>query len=318
VVYAEMPLFAERLGRVVADPLTPTEPTGATPDMTDAMVAMPGTPARAGWLRRATHAVLSSRAVWFAVGAVGGVIGALALTAYVATTQVRAAQTLVVAADGSAPFTRIMDALAASHPGDIVRVEPGVYREQVDVRNGADLVARVPGTVTIGRLAGSALPPLSLTGPFNVRVAGIRIDSDAPADVGVRITAPTATLDLIEITGQIRRAIDLSPASSLIVRGSRIAIAGTVLSLPDEGHATFVNSVLVRTGTSGEAAVSVGPSAQLVLRGNVFAGFGPEVLEGVVAARRAELLAGNLVVPAERAPATGRGGSRTRAPEGGR
>jgi len=64
--------------------------------------------------------------------------------------------------------------------------------------------------------------------------------------------------------------------------------------------------------------VSVGPSAQLVLRGNVFAGFGPEVLEGVVAARRAELLAGNLVVPAERAPATGRGGSRTRAPEGGR
>jgi serine/threonine protein phosphatase PrpC len=318
VVYAEMPLFAERLGRVVADPLAPTEPTGATPDMTDAMVAMPGTPARAGWLRRATHAVFSSRAMWFAVGAVGGVIGALALTAYVATTQVRAAQTLVVAADGSAPFTRIMDALAASHPGDIVRVEPGVYREQVEVRNGADLVARVPGTVTIGHLAGSALPALSLTGPFNVRVAGIRIDSDAPADVGVRIAAPAATLELIEITGQIRHAIELSPASSLIVRGSRIAIAGTVLSLPDEGHATFVNSVLVRTGTSGEAAVSVGPSAQLVLRGNVFAGFGPEVLEGVVAARRAELLAGNLVVPAERAPAPGRGGSRTRAPEGGR
>jgi PPM family protein phosphatase len=318
VVYAEMPLFAERLGRVVADPLAPTEPTGATPDMTDAMVAMPGTPARAGWLRRATHAVFPHRAMWFAVGAVGGVIGALALTAYVATTQVRAAQTLVVAADGSAPFTRIMDALAASHPGDIVRVEPGVYREQVEVRNGADLVARVPGTVTIGHLAGSALPALSLTGPFNVRVAGIRIDSDAPADVGVRIAAPAATLELIEITGQIRHAIELSPASSLIVRGSRIAIAGTVLSLPDEGHATFVNSVLVRTGTSGEAAVSVGPSAQLVLRGNVFAGFGPEVLEGVVAARRAELLAGNLVVPAERAPATGRGGSRTRAPEGGR
>jgi serine/threonine protein phosphatase PrpC len=317
VVYAEMPFFAERMGRSVIEPLT-TAPTGETPDTVDSMVATPDAPARGGGVRRAARAIVSSRATWFGLGAIGGVIGALALTAYVATTQIRAAQTLVVAPDGSAPFTSIMRALAAGHPGDTVRVEPGVYRETVEVRNGTDLVARVPGTVTIVHPAGSALPPLSLTGPFNVRVAGIRVDSEAPSDAGIRISAPAATLELIEITGPIRHAIDLSPASSLIVRGSRIAIAGSVLSLPDEGHASFVNSVLVRTGMGGDAAMSVGPSAQLVLRGNVFAGFGGEIIEGVAAARRAELLAGNLVVPTERTPAAGRATSRTRSPEGGR
>jgi PPM family protein phosphatase len=320
VVYAEMPLFAERMGRGAAEPLTltPTEPTGLAPDIIiDGAAATPARPARRGWARRAARAVVASRATWFTAGTIGGVIGALALTAYVATTQVRGSQTLVVATDGSAPYASITSALAASHPGDVVRVEPGIYREQVDVRNGADLVARVPGTVTIAQTAGSDLPPLSMTGPFNVRVAGIRIDAGAPIDIGVRIAAPAATLELVEITGQIRRAVDLAPASSLVVRGSRIAIAGTVLRLTEEGHATFVNSIMLRTGTGGAAAISLGPSAQLVLRGNVFAGFGADVIDGVAAARRAELLVGNVVVAPEH-PAAPRPPARTRAPEGGR
>jgi hypothetical protein len=267
-------------------------------------------------VRRAARAVVSSRAIWFAVGAVAGVIGALLLTAYVATTQVRGPQTLVVSPDGSAPFTTITAALAASHPGDQIRIEPGVYREAVEVRDGADLVARLPGTVTIVHPARSPLPALSLTGAFNVRIAGIRIDSEAPIDVGVRVAVPAATLDLVEIGGQIRRALDLSPASSLTLRGSRIATGGTVLDVLDEGHATIVNSVLVRTGGSGDPAVSLGPSAHLVLRGNVFAGFGGEVIAGVSAARKGELLAGNIVVPAERPAAGNPVAPRTRTREG--
>jgi serine/threonine protein phosphatase PrpC len=315
VVYAEMPFFAERLGRAATEPLTRTEPTGAIASPADTVAAIP---ARAGRMRRSARAILSSRATWFTAGAVGGVIGALALTAYVATTQLRGAQTLVVAPDGSAPFTTIMAAVGASRPGDVVRVEPGVYREHVDVRDGTDLIARVPGTVTILHPPDSALPALSLTGAFNVRVAGIRVDSETPIEIGVRVAAPAATLDLVEITGQIRRAIDLSLASTLTVRGSRIAVAGTVLSVPDDGHATFVNSVLVRTGTSAEPAASVAPSGHLVLRGNVFAGFGTDVIGGVSPARRAELLAGNIVIPAERPPAAVRAAPRTRTGEGGR
>ena len=126
---------------------------------------------------RAGRAPNASRAVWFVLGALGGVVGALALTAYVATTQVRAPQTLVVSLDGTAPFTSIGAAVASSRPGDVVRVEPGIYREHVNLHSGADLVARVPGTVTIARPAESAVPALSLAGPFNVRVVGIKIDA---------------------------------------------------------------------------------------------------------------------------------------------
>jgi serine/threonine protein phosphatase PrpC len=317
VVYAEAPPLAGRPGRAAAESLTPTEATG--PDNgTDVVTPIArARPARVGRVRRTARAIYGSRATWFVVGALLGVIGALALTAYVATTQVRASQTLVVALDGSAPYSSIAAALAASQPGDVVRVEPGLYREQVDLRSGADLVARVPGTVTIARPAGSALPALSLTGPFSVRVAGVRIESDTPADIGVRIAAPSATLELVEITGTIRRAFYLSPGSTLTVRGSRIAVPGVVLALPDDGYATFVNCVVVRTGTGTGAALSAGPAARFVLRGNVFAGYA-DVIDGAGAGVKAELLAGNIVAAAEPAPAATRPPARSRAPQANR
>lgn len=319
VVYAEMPLLAERLGRSAESPLAVTEAIDAMPDA-EAVRATPDAadhPRPAGRLRRAARAINASRVVWFVAGAIGGVIGALALTAYVATTQVRAPQTLVVSLDGSAPYGTIAAALAASHPGDVVRLEPGVYREQVDVRSGADLVARVPGTVTIARPAGSALPALSLTGPFNVRVAGIRIDSDTAVEIGVRIAAPAATLELVEISGAIERAIDLSPGSTVTVRGSRIATPGLVLALPDDGYATLVNCVVIRSAAGGGPALSVGATARLVLRGNVFSGFPSEVIGGAGAARRNELLGGNIVVAAEPPPPAARPAARPRASRSG-
>src|SRR2546430_15808717 len=110
-----------------------------------------------------------------------------------------------------------------------------------------------------------------------------------------RFAPPAATLELVEITGPIRRAIELFAGSSLTVRGSRIAVGGTLLALPNEGRAAFVNSVLVHTGPPVNAALTVGTAAHLVLQGNAFAGFG-EIVDGVTPARRAELLAGNIVM----------------------
>jgi len=205
---------------------------------------------------------------------------------------------LFVGPDGTSSFRTIGAALAAARPGDVVRVEPGVYREAVEVRDGIDLVARVPETVTIVRPADAPSPALSITGGLNVRVAGVRIESEAPTDIGVRITAPAATLELVEIAGPIRQALLLSPSSSVTVRGSRFTVTSRLVAVPDDGHATFVNSILTRTSASAEAAISVSPSAHLVLRGNVFAGFGIGIIDGVAPAQRAERLAGNLIVPA--------------------
>jgi len=297
VVYAEMPLFAERMGGTLLDAaLAPTEALdasagGENPAIEDAAPAI-----AAGGVRRAAHAVVSSRTTWFALGTLGGVVGALALTAYVATTQVRGARTLVVSADGASPFATIAAALAASRPGDVVRVEPGVYREEIAWTSGADLVARVPGTVTIVHTGESAAPVLAVGGASNVRIAGLAIEVDAPLEAAVRIAAPAATLELVEIAGQVRRAIELAAGSSVTVHGSRVAVSGSVLALPNDGRAAFVNSVLVHTGSAARAAIVGDAAAHLVLQGNVFAGFGADIVEGASPARRAELTAGNIVV----------------------
>jgi serine/threonine protein phosphatase PrpC len=307
VVYAEMPLFAEAIGGRAGHHLTPTEPLRAE---ASAKGGPSGNAASApGWIGRQWRAVVSSRTTWFAAGALAGVLGALALTAYVARSQVSPSQTLIVAPDGASSFRTIGAALAAARPGDVVRVEPGVYREAVEVRDGIDLAARVPETVTIVGPADAASPALSITGGLHVRVAGIRIEPEGPVDIGVRITAPAATLELVEIAGPIRQALLLSPSSSVTVRGSRITVTGTLVALPDNGRATFVSSILTRTSASAEPAISVSPSARLVLRGNVFAGFGTGIVDGLAPAQRAELLAGNIIVPAA-APQRIPGGAR--------
>jgi serine/threonine protein phosphatase PrpC len=353
VVYAEMPRFADAATRGVDQGLTPTEPptalgagVGAT-----AVVSAPRRPAASGTaqnvsqgsVRRVTRAIVNSRMTWFALGALGGVFGAMALTEYVARVQGRGSQTLIVAPGGGgvSPYTTISAALAAARPGDVVRVDPGTYRERVDLRDGVDLIARVPGTVSIAAEAGgsAAAPLLSISGALNVRVAGIKIESgaDAPVDTAVSISAPAATLDMIEIAGA-RQAFALSPSSSITVRGSHISVADSLLAIPDDGHATFANSVLTRLGgtagapagvsSSGNAArgtesvpganagpatpssaISLSPSAHVVLRGNVFAGFGNRILDGVPPAQRAELLAGNIVIPVDEHTGAGATGS---------
>jgi serine/threonine protein phosphatase PrpC len=295
-------------------------------------VATPDGTARGSWIARAARAIVSSRMIWFTAGALGGAFGAIAWTAYVASHQVHGAHTLIVGPGGVSAFSTITAALAAARPGDVVRVEPGLYREQVEVGDGIDLVARVPGTVSIlPPASGTNLPPasnpnlpsasgasspatpaLSITGALNVRVAGIRIESQSETlDTAVHITAPAATLELVEIAGRFRRAFVLSPASSVNVRGSRISVTDAVLAVPDDSHATFADSILTRTaktvgspagaatGTPPPPALSMSASAHLVLRGNVFAGFGTRIVDGVAPAQRAELLAGNIVVPGE-------------------
>jgi hypothetical protein len=129
----------------------------------------------------------------------------------------------------------------------------------------------------------------------------------------------------VEIAGA-RQAFSLSPTSSIIVRGSHIAVTDSLLAIPDDGHATFASSVLTRAGANAGAgggtgsvpaanagpatpsfALTLSPSAHVVLRGNVFAGFGTHILDGVSPAQRAELLAGNIVIPVDEHTGAGAG-----------
>jgi hypothetical protein len=113
----------------------------------------------------------------------------------------------------------------------------------------------------------------------------------------------------MEISGSLDRAIVVLPDASVIVRGSRVAVTGAVLSVPDGSQATLVNNILTRAAASPEPAITAGPLSRLTLTGNLFSGFPPEIVRGVGDARRKELLTGNVIV-APPAPARSRRSSR--------
>ena len=288
VVYAEMSRFAQALG---------TEHAAVTTEQLPVADPPPRSPGR---IARFTRAVMASRVTWFALGALAGVIGALALAFTFDRAQVREPQILGVGPDGTASFGTIAAAMHEARSGDTVRLEPGTYTELVQISSGVDLVARVPGTVTIVRPASArpSIPTVMATGDRNVRLSGIRIHhpTESPADVALRIASPAATLELVEIAGVVREAISLAPVSSVTMLGGRIAVTGRIVAVGDEGHATFLNNVLIRTVPGTDAAIQAAPAAHLTLRGNAFSGFGTQIIAGVPEARRRDLLDDNIVV----------------------
>lgn len=247
---------------------------------------------------------MASRVTWFALGALAGVVGALALAFTFDRAQVREPQILGVGPEGTASFGTIAAAMTEARSGDTVRLEPGTYTELVQISSGVDLAARVPGTVTIVRPAAArpTIPTITATGDRNVRISGISIHhpSETPTDVALRIASPAATLELVEIAGTVRQAISLSAVSSVTMLGGRIAVTGRIVSVGDDGHATFLNNVLIRTAPSPDAAIQAAPAAHLTLRGNAFSGFGTQIIAGLPEARRRDLIDENIVVPLAR------------------
>lgn len=303
VVYAEGSRFPASLGS-----LTPTEPlpNRPTPAVTPTDAPLHGR------VHRFTRAVFGSRVVWLAIGLLSGVLGALGLAMYVARTQVQPPQTLVVSREAGAPFAGIADAMAASRPGDAVRVEPGDYVERVVVADGVDLIARAAGTVTIRRPPGldAAMAGVVAGGSLGSRIAGVRIttaDSSAPSPpaIGMSVSGSGVTLELVDISGGFARALDLAPGASLTMHGGRVGVSGAIVSVPDGAQASFVNNVFVRTTPSADPAIVAGALSRLTLTSNVFTGFEPEIVRGLSEARRRELLAGNLVVLPQAPPRSG-------------
>jgi len=274
-----------------------------------AAAALHGKPS--GLLSRAARAIVRSRSTWFLVGTLAGVLGAVGLFFYVARTQVQAALTHVVSTDGTAAFTRIADGLAAARAGDSVSVEPGEYAEFVVVPEGVNLVARLPGTVTISRPAGldPSMPGMIAGGARTSRISGVHLTSppELSGAAGISVSGDGVILDLVRISGSVGRAIALDSGSSVTMQGSRVDASGSVIDVPEGAQASFSNNIFVRSSRSAEPPISAGPSSRLTLTGNVFAGFAPEIVRGVSDARRKELLESNLVVPPpRRAPARGR------------
>jgi hypothetical protein len=236
------------------------------------------------------------------VGAVVGVLAVLGLTWRMADIEAPGSRTLMVGTDGSGEFTRIADAISAARAGDVVQVEPGLYRERLFLGPGVNLIARVPGSVTLARVPGVEGQWIALTafGDQSGRVSGIRFESTPalPIDVALRVSGAGWTIDLAEFEGPMRAGVELLSGTSAIIQGSHMAVQGTGVIMSEGSHATLTGNVFVRSGRDA-AAIAVADPAQTTLRRNVFGGYGAEPIRGLTPAQRKVLLTGNLVVTAE-------------------
>jgi hypothetical protein len=267
---------------------------------------------RGNGILRIGRAIVRSRTTWFAVGALAGALGALALVWRAGTAADVPRQVLVVGGTQPGAFARIADAMASARSGDLVLLEPGVYRERVILGDGVELAARIPGTVTVGRPvdATGEIVGITASGTLSARISGIRIESthELPMDIGVRLANQGHTLDSLEVTGPMRAAFELLPDSTATIQGSLVTVGGTAVTLADRSHVTLVNSIVLRMAAAGpretaatrravvDAAIAMTASAQATLTRNVFAGYGTEIVKGVPPAVRQQIVAGNFVV----------------------
>jgi PPM family protein phosphatase len=276
VVYAEGPRFAALSG-----------PSGATGDEMPAPhgdMSLPAARRQPGRLALLVRAILHSRTIGFAAGGIVGVTAALALVWRLGGTKIDNGRTLAVGGTVTGAFSRISDAVAAARPGDVIRVEPGIYRERIDIPDGVDLMARVAGTVIVARPPGAVgeAVGLSAQGDSSGRIAGIRVEStpELPLDFGVRISGQGRTVELLEVGGPMRAGIDVLPAAGLTIHGSHFEVTGPAIMFAERAHGVVTSCVFLRRGVLSEAAIHVLPSAEVALRRNVFAGYGTDIIRG--------------------------------------
>jgi hypothetical protein len=308
VVYAEGAAFAvwarQGDGGAGADGAPPGQERPDAAASARAALSTPG-PLRRGLRQIAAFArwVVASRTTWFALGALAGVLATLALVWGVAAPEAPRPRTLVTGAATGGAFPQIASSLAAARPGDTVRLEPGVYEERIVVPDGVDLVARVPGTVTIRRPAGSPVGStgewvaLTAEGVQGGRLAGLRIEStpEAPVDVAIRVTGQGRTIEMFDVIGPVRSALELMASGSVVLQGSVLEVPAVAVRLEEGAHATLTSNIVSRVGRTRVAPMWLAGSAQLVLSRNVLAGFAPALVDGPGAVGQGDM-SGNFVL----------------------
>ncbi|HYT66637.1 MAG TPA: protein phosphatase 2C domain-containing protein [Vicinamibacterales bacterium] len=263
--------------------------------MRGAAPAIPATGGQksAGPVVRGARWIGVQHATWLAVGVLIGVSAALALSARLGGNPSAAAgQTLVVGAN--APFIRIADALNAARPGDAVQVDSGTYAERVSVPDGVDLVARVAGSVTLRRAVAADGDWVAVTASGPGKISGIRFESTAtaPIAVGIRISGADRHVMSCDVDGPMRAGIELTDARSATIESTAVHISGgAALAIVGGSDIRIAHSTFVRGGGVTAPALSLKDTVRLTLWRNVFGGYGNELLRGLTAAERDELLA---------------------------
>ena len=256
----------------------------------------------------AVQRLLSSRVLWFTLGALAGVALTLGLLQGLdrgAPAAVADGRRLVVGGTGPESYSTIAAAIAAALPRDVVEVEPGEYTEAVVLPSGVSLAARVPGSVVL------VAPPgregwVGVTADVAAnRISGLHISGRPGASmaVGIRLAGHQLVVDDVTVEGFVGVGVDVQNDGDVLVRGSRFSdLHGSAIRTSAGAKPAVRRNVFARTVAATRPAVEIGAGTAPLLIDNVFAGYKEtEIVETVPSAPAAtsavrELLQRNFFV----------------------
>ena len=206
-------------------------------------------------------------------------------------------RTLTVAPTGS-----IAAALLMATPGTDVIVEPGEYREAINLPSGVRLVSRVPRGATL-RLSGSASDneaAVTASHISNAQFIGFRIVGDAATPIGTGIYADHSDLTIVdvEVSGAKNAAVEFDTGATGALIGSDLINNFGAALIVRRGAAPRVSHNLFSKNATAETSTS-----WLIIESGTEARFDENVFDGIRADAFPNLKDRNRFVPPPAPPA---------------
>jgi parallel beta-helix repeat protein len=117
----------------------------------------------------------------------------------------------------------IAAALEEARAGDTVLIPAGEYREQVRLKSGVALIAKVPREPILRAAPLSGGPAVTAESVTGARLSGIRILADAamPLNIGIDLHDSAVEIDDVEVKGA-GVGIEIRGSASPVLRGNAI------------------------------------------------------------------------------------------------
>jgi serine/threonine protein phosphatase PrpC len=199
---------------------------------------------------------------------------------------------------GSGAYATIGAALEKASPGDTVIVEPGIYRETVQLRSRVALMSEQRRGAVIEATEVGAVGD----GVEGASFSGFRIMGQG--DVGIRIVNSDLKVRDVEISGMAQAGIEVSGESPAEILASTITKnPGTGILVLGGARPVLAHNVIVDNGTAPGAArpgIQVVGSSAPVITGNFINGNGVEQIWVSPLFSIGSLLTDNVISPGVR------------------
>lgn len=212
------------------------------------------------------------------------------------------------------PGESINDAIARASAGSEVIVEPGEYRERLQLKSGVRVVSREPRGAAIRLPAGASETDAAVVAAdaTGAEFSGFRIVGDAatPLGIGVLVRHSDVTLSDLDITGARGAAVEYAAGQGGSIVASRLHDnPGIAIAVRNGASPRIAHNVFFANATSEHAAGTLLVEAQAhpSITANTFVGVRPESVLVPAVGDPAHFARNNWFIPPPAPEPAGRG-----------